>query len=521
MLFGASNIDELRQWLAAAQAGDVNAQQRIYGSSDQARQSGDPWTPYRNNLFGDASNWFNTGAFSQPYGGQLTAGLSPLQEQARTSLTGFLSGDPSQYTRQAFDATSGLLGYQPPTVSAPGAQATSATYGGDVNAPPIAWDPADYAGNISAERINVQAPGYAGNVTAPQAMYPGDVTGGSFLGGPGIGAYMNPYTSGVIDVAMQDIERSRQIANTAGARSADASTYGGDRNALIEAETNRGYADAAARTAAQLRSQGFDTAAGLMGQDLNRGFSAGIANQGAQLGLGQFNAGLGLQAGLANQNAMQRYGEFGANLGLQSGLANQSAGLQAALANQGTLQGLNQFNANLGMQGGLANQSASLQAMLANQAQQQQNSQFNAGQANNMASLLAQLQMQASLANQGAGLDAAQLQLGAANQLGGLGGQLFNQGIAGASALNQFGTQDQMTNQMGMDSAYNEWLRTQYGPMQGYQFLGGLLSGMPLQQPQASPWSGLLGLGLTGAGLLMGGPAGGAVMMPSSWTGGT
>src|SRR5690606_20584017 len=125
--------------------------------------------------------------------------------------------------------------------------------------------------------------------------------------------------SNVVDVALGDIERSRQIANQAGARSASASTYGGDRNALIEAETNRGFADAAARTSAQLRSQGFDTAAGLMSQDLNRGLTAQLANQATLQGLNQYNTA-----------ALNNMGQFNAGLGLQAGLANQQAGLAGA-----------------------------------------------------------------------------------------------------------------------------------------------------------------------------------------------
>lgn len=146
---------------------------------------------------------------------------------------------------------------------------------------------------------------------------PTRVAPGSFPTG-NLGAYMNPYTSNVIDTTLQDIDRSRQIANQAGARSAGASTYGGDRNALIEAETNRGYADIAARTAAQLRSQGFDTAAGLMSQDLNRSLTAQLANQQALLDAGRLNlagggflSGLGTQEQATNQAELtNRYNEY-------------------------------------------------------------------------------------------------------------------------------------------------------------------------------------------------------------------
>jgi hypothetical protein len=71
-----------------------------------------------------------------------------------------------------------------------------------------------------------------------------------------------------------------------------AGAFGGDRSALVEAETNRAYGDQAARTAAQLRSQGFDRAAGLAQSDAGRALQAGGMNQAA-----------GLTGQMANQNA--------------------------------------------------------------------------------------------------------------------------------------------------------------------------------------------------------------------------
>lgn len=283
--------------------------------------------------FINAKDWLqNNPGIWDPYTGQMTAGQTGAQTQATS-------------------AASGLLGFTPANVRAQ--QATAGR--------------AEYAGDVAAQ----------------------NVTAGSFLGSD-IGAYLNPYTSNVVDVALGDLERQRQIANQQGARSAGASTYGGSRNALIEAETNRGFADASARTAAQLRSQGFDTAAGLLGQDLSRQFQAGLANQGANL--------------------------------------------QAGLANQATLQGANQFNA---------------------------------GQFTNASLANAQLRQQAGLANQQAGLAGAGLNLQAAGQLYGM------------------GTQQQMAQQAGLDRQFQEYLRSTYGPMQGYNFLGGLLGGTPYQpQPQ-------------------------------------
>ena len=81
--------------------------------------------------------------------------------------------------------------------------------------------------------------------------------------------YENPYTQQVVDRALADIERSRQIAQTQEAgRAVAAKAFGGSRQGVQEAETNRAALEQAARTAAGLRAQGFETAAGLGAQDI-------------------------------------------------------------------------------------------------------------------------------------------------------------------------------------------------------------------------------------------------------------
>lgn len=420
--------------------------------------------------FLNAQNWLQRNPqIWDPYGGQLTAGQTAAQSQAMGGVRG-------------------LMGFNPQNVTASLADPAQAAFAGNVTARNVTPSRAAYAGDVRAE------PGqFAGNVTAgtvsPTTSF-GQVQGGSFLSGPGIGAYMNPFTSNVVDSALSDIERSRQLANQQGARSAGASTYGGSRNALVEAETNRGFTEQAARTAAQLRSQGFDTAAGLMGADLSRGLQAGLANQqaaisGAGLGLqGQLaNQGTGLQAALANQAARARFGEFGAGLGMQAQLANQAARNQ-----------LGQFNAELGLRGSLANQQAALQAGLANQSTLQGLNQFNAGQLNQMGQFNSQLGLQAQLANQQAGLAGAGLNLDAARSLYG------------------FGTQQQAAQQAGLDRQYQEYLRSTYGPMQGYQFLGGLLPGQQIQPPGADL--------SVGQGIIGGATAGAAFGPPGAFIGG-
>ena len=111
----------------------------------------------------------------------------------------------------------------------------------------------------------------------------------SFLQGD-IGAYMNPYQSQVIDQAMGDLDRSRQMAmQGTGDSAAAAGAFGGARHGLAEAETNRGFADQAGRMSAQLRQQGFGQAADLMGQDMNRQMQGRQQQLGASGLLGQLS----------------------------------------------------------------------------------------------------------------------------------------------------------------------------------------------------------------------------------------
>lgn len=94
----------------------------------------------------------------------------------------------------------------------------------------------------------------------------------------GMSKYENPYQQQVIDTTLQDLERQRQMQiNNVGSNATAAGAFGGSRQGVMEAETNRASQDIAARTAAQLRSQGFDKAANLSGQDI--GNAQQVANR--------------------------------------------------------------------------------------------------------------------------------------------------------------------------------------------------------------------------------------------------
>jgi hypothetical protein len=128
-------------------------------------------------------------------------------------------------------------------------------------------------------------------------------------------AYTNPYEEQVVNQALSDIERSRQMAQTQGAAQAVAAkAFGGSRQGVAEAETNRAAFDQAGRTAAQLRSAGFETAAGLGSRDIAAAQQAESQRLAAAGQLGQLGA---AQQAALTQGAQGLFGAGGAQQQLE------------------------------------------------------------------------------------------------------------------------------------------------------------------------------------------------------------
>ena len=325
-----------------------------------------------------------------------------------------------------------------------------------------------------------------------------------------IGQYMNPYTSEVIDASMADLEKARQRASQQiGQQATAAKAFGGSRQGIAEAISNSEFGDTAGRTIAQLRAQGFDTAANLMQQDVARQQQAGLSNQAALNQMSQFNAGNLQQAGLSNQAALNQAGQFGAGAANQAALANQAARNQMAQFNAGNLQQAGMGNQAAMNQAAQFGAGAANQAGLSNQAAMNQMSQYNAG-----------LGQQAQQLNQAAGLQGAQFRLGAAQQLGEQGAAQQANQFANAQAMMGLGQQRQSFAQQQMDAARNLGLE-RLGIMQGAlglqpANLGGTSSQPYYQNTGANVLGGALGgaslagtLGMSagmgaGAGALLG-----------------
>ena len=128
-----------------------------------------------------------------------------------------------------------------------------------------------------------------------------------------ISQYQNPYQEQVINASLNDLDRARQLQQISSQdRSIAAGAFGGDRSAILEGEADRAFADAAARSSAQLRSQGFDKAAGLgmMDRDFRKSIQSGMLGDQYQT-LGMLGNIAGLQRGLQDRGLEAQYDEFG------------------------------------------------------------------------------------------------------------------------------------------------------------------------------------------------------------------
>ena len=318
------------------------------------------------------------------------AGFQPDQQRS-FDITRQLADPNSQQMRQLNTAAN--LGtsagfYQPQQVNAQ-----------NINAAQLSRDAVrdvasrDVTGSgITQEALGAIAPQARANIR--------DITPGSFLN-QNIEAYRNPYTQAVTDQSLRDLERSRQLQQQQTAAQATAAkAFGGSRQGVAEAETNRAFGENAARLVAQQNAAAFEAAQRASEADLARQMQAQQLNQAQDLA--------------TTQQSLQLAGQFG--------LANQDAALRAALANQGVDLNVGQLNTQ----------------------NQQQAAQQNAANF-----------LQANLANQGAGLQANQQRLGASGQLASIANQGQQMNLASANALAQQGAAQQQFSQAQLDAIRN------------------------------------------------------------------
>jgi len=254
--------------------------------------------PYVTNMLGQGQALANMPY--QPYMGQLTAGESPLQTQA-------------------FGAASGLT-----TPAGIGEAATTA--GGIATA---------------AQGLKYDPTQFASQYTAPAAYKPTTTDFTSDIAK----SYMNPYLEQALEPQLAEARRQSQITQQQNAaKMTQAGAFGGGRQAILDAETQRALGANLANITGTGYSSAYDKAMQQFNADQAR--RAQEAQFGAQQGM--TSAQLGAQYGLAGQQAGEQSRQFGANYGLQglqTGL--QAAQTQGNLANLEGQSGLNNLNAML------------------------------------------------------------------------------------------------------------------------------------------------------------------------------
>ena len=306
-------------------------------------------------------------------------------------------------------------------------------------------------------------------------------------GGTSIADYMNPYTQGVIDVGLSDIERQEDLARRQRAQRATAArAFGGSRAAVEEGIAAGEAARERNRFLAEQRAQGFQQAAALREADVARQQQTALANQAAA----QETMRLAQAGQISNQERDLRLQQ----LGLTAAQSNQAAQMEAARANQQAVQqymeaGLSAEEANqranleaqrLGLTAGQANQEAAMRAALANQQAGLEAGRMGltAQQANQEAALRAQL------ANQQAGIAGANFQLGAGRQFADLGQQALENRYGAAAAMTGLGSAQQQLMQQYLNAQREEFARRINYPMQQLAISQGAVSASPYNVTQ-------------------------------------
>jgi hypothetical protein len=136
--------------------------------------------------------------------------------------------------------------------------------------------------------------------------------------------YMNPYLKGALEPQLEEARRQSQITQQANAaKMTQAGAFGGSRQAILDAETQRNLAT----TQAGITGQGYSTA-------YDKAMAQFNADQARKMQEAQYGAGFGLQGLQTGLQAAQAQGNLGATQA-STGLANLNAQLTAGQQQRG------------------------------------------------------------------------------------------------------------------------------------------------------------------------------------------
>ena len=238
--------------------------------------------PYVTNMLGQGQALANMPY--QAYMGQLSAGESPLQTSAFNNAA---------------------------NLQTPSSIGTAATEAGKIG--------------TAAQGLNYSPTTFTNQYASP--------VGSSFDASQAT-AYMNPYLQTSLQPQLDEARRQSQITQTQNAgKMTQAGAFGGGRQAILDAETQRNLGT----NLANITGQGYNTAYGNAMSQFN-------ADQARKIQEAQYGAQYGSEAQRAGEQSKQFGAGFGLQ-GLQTGL--QAAQAQGALGTQESQAGLNTLNTQL------------------------------------------------------------------------------------------------------------------------------------------------------------------------------
>ena len=314
-------------------------------------------------------------------------------------------------------------------------------------------------------------------------------TAGQFGGGPGYGAagfdpasasqYMNPYEDTVVQQALSDIQRQGDIAQTqADAQAVGAGAFGGSRQGIQRAEMGRNLLDTQARTAAGLRSSGYQ-------QAMAQAQQAFMDQQRRAQAEAQFRTQSGQQAFEDQQRRAQAQAQFGTQSQQQAFEDQQRrAQAQAQFGTQSQQQAFEDAQRRRQAGGQFATSTAQ-QAFEDQQRRAQAEAQFRTQSGQQAFEAAKQRQMGigqgiASLGGQMAGIGTQQAGIGG-QQLGAA-QQMQSTKLRDLGLLQQMGQQRRGIAQAQSEADYQNQLKQLYEPYGRISWLGDIYKGAPSSQ---------------------------------------
>ena len=269
-----------------------------------------------------------------PSGSTNTQGLA---DWAAPYITNYL-GQAQALAQSPYQTYQGPL-----TAGQSNLQNTAFTGLGSLTVPPSISGAATTAGNIATQAGAL--PAYSPTTFTNQYSAPGAYSPTtSAFDATQAQTYMNPYLQASLNPQLDEARRQSQITQQQNdARMTQGGAFGGGRNAIMNAETQRSLGT----NLANITGQGYNTAFNNAQQQFNADQARKMseAQFGAQQGMtaAQLQAQFGLSAQQANEAARQ----FGSN----QGMTNAQMGAQYGSAAQTATEASKQYGANYGLQG--------------------------------------------------------------------------------------------------------------------------------------------------------------------------